>query len=647
MAFDFSNMDLSKFSTPDLQAFQSGDLSKISTAGLQEYQRQKGTAQPAQPDALHKYLINPAEDLGQGALDYIVHGTTGPHGLLHGLASLLPGDGGETADLNKALGQNRPDLSLSGLANRGVSALHDAVKNVAVPTRPQDVMTKVGEFIPGVAATIAAPEAEGPALARGAITGAMGGALAPGQDPLSARNLAESAALGGALGQAGNLGRGLLSRLTGAKIGQTAEELNPEVMQGTRQPLQTPVMRVLAKKQAGFPLSGDEKFRQTLYDKVQNLDSELKDNPQSAGTEPNQQAYDDYRSQYEDATNNTNNLYNQYAQMVDQKNIPFDSTDYASALNDQLSKLKTATRGKAVLQKALKPQIDIVNDFMKSPPTSFSEAVRDEQGLNRLWRQHTGQDDKPIRDTIQQVKNSLQDSMDTAAAQSPELNDLYQNAKQARVDQGLFEKNIQGRPSEFIKQYNNPRADRELAPPRFIQNMIRPSTGNVDNTALSKHLTDNLPEETKQDIFNALMKPKENMSLAQQLNKIGNYKDSQLQQLIGNKTDLLNQMQNLKSIMPEAMSPEFVSPTGKEGAKRAMTSGTGVLALSGHPELAAGSVGLALGNRALNHLLRSEAFKNAAIRSLARRGTQNALSRYAPRFTGAITGSTGDNNNGR
>ena len=645
-------VDLTKFSDADIDALSKGDMKALSDDGLNRLLPPAQPTQPAQPDALHKYLITPTEDLGQGALDYIVHGTTAPHGLLHGLAALLPGDGGETAALNKALGQNRPDLSLSGVAGSGISALHDALKNVAVPTRPQDVMTKVGEFIPGVAATIAAPEAEAPALARGAITGAMGGALAPGQDPLSLRNLAESAGLGGALGQAGNLGRGLLSRLTGADVGKTAGELNPEVMQGTRQPLQTPFMRGLAKVQGAAPFSGDRSFKQSLFDKVQDLDSQLKDNPQASGTEPNQQAYDDYQSQYEDAKNNTNDKYSILREKLDKNNISVEPKELIPAVKDIASKIDSINAPGPEVQKKivfLQKRLKGLNTRQSAygghqPPLTFEEGkdIDTATNVNPMTMSPTD------RAYMAKIKNAVNNDLEASSEgkSQPEILQAFKNAKQARVDQGMFEKNIHGKPSEFAKQYNNPRANTELAPPRFIQNMIRPSTGNVDNTAFSKHLTDNLPEETKQDIFNALMKPKEDMSLAQQLNKIGNYKDSQLQQLIGDKTGLLNQMKQLKSLSPEAMSPEFVPQTGLTGAKAALTGGAGGFGLH-DPMAGLGMAGMAIGNRALNHLLRSEAFKNAAIKSLARRGTQNALSKYVPRITGAITGSTGDNNNGR
>jgi hypothetical protein len=624
---------LDEYHNQPAQPAPDDDINKMNKQQLlAEYHSQPAqSTQPAQPDALHKYLINPTTDLLQGGSDYLLHGTTAPHGLLEGIRS--------------ALGGGDPRLQSPGMPARPdpIPALHHALQNVGLPSRPGDAATKVGEYIPGSVASLAFPEAEVPSLARAAITGAMGGALAPGQDPLSARNLAESAALGGALGQAGNLGRGLLSRLTRAKIGQTAEELNPEVMQGTRQPLQTPFMRGLAKVQGAAPFSGDRDFKQSLFDKVQDLDSQLKENPLSQGKEPNQQAYNDYKESYANAEAKTKNLYNQYAQAVDQKNAPFENSDYINALRDQLDKLNDATLGNPALIEAMQPEINTVNGFLSKPPKTFADAVKNEQGLNRLWRKNTGQDDGPIRDTIQQIKNSLQDSMDTTAQQHPELNDIYQKAKQARVIQGQFEKNIKGKPSEFIKQYGHPKADRAIAPPNFVQSVIKPSTATVDNTFYSKHLTDHLSDGTKQDIFNSLMQPKENMSLAQQLNKIGNYKDSQLQQLIGNKTGLLNQMKQLKSLSPEAMSPEFVPQTGLTGAKAALTGGAGGFSLH-DPMAGLGMAGMAIGNRALNHVLRSEAFKNAAIRSLARRGTQNALSRYAPKFTGAITGSTGDNN---
>jgi hypothetical protein len=473
----------------------------------------------------------------------------------------------------------------------------------------------------------------------------VGTATAPGQ--VTPGNLASGAEFGAGLGEIVpkivGLGRGLLSRLTRAKIGQTAEELNPEVMQGTRQPLQTPFMRGLAQVQGSAPLSGDRSFKQTLFDRVQNLDSDLKSGARAGDANSGQQAYDDYSKAYEKAKENTKSLYGQYADAVDQKDVPFMDNGYANSLKNELDGLNQAVGKKPVMETLLKPRFDIVNSFLNDRPKTFGDAVTNEQNLNELWRDNVNPASTDTRNLINRVKGSLQDSMDTTAAQHPDLNDLYQKAKQARIDQGQFEKNIEGNPTAFIKQYKNPLADSSLAPRNFMSNMVRTTKDGEDSAPFSKHFTDNLPQETKQSVFNSLMQPDDKITLAQQLNKIGKYGDGTITQLIGTKGHLLNQMKQLKSINPEAMSPEFIAKTGYTGAKMLAAMGAG--GYGWHDPMAAlGMAGMAVGNRGLNHLLRSEAFKNAAIRSLARRGTQNALSKYAPRFTGAITGSTGDNN---
>lgn len=297
--------------------------------------------------------------------------------------------------------------------------------------------------------------------------------------------------------------------------------------------------------------------------------------------------------------------------------VPFQREALDKVINEQLKELSKKTRSEA--GKALYgPSIAALEDFKRTPYPSFEAATNEVQVVNDLVSKAFTAGDKPLERQLLKIKKGFEESIDKSAEKQPHLLNLYKTAKNARVEQGKFEKITAKNKSPFFKVYEQGRGSQPAPTGNFISQYLKPSSGTTEQSGLLTHLTERIPEEAKKVMTSHYL---ESDTVPQFLNKLDKLSEKQRKILFGHLTPDVEHLLDMKKTFPKAGSAAFIPETGFGGTRTTQAVGSLLAAISavasGHPTLAAilAGAGPAVG-RGIQQTLRSEGLKNIYQRGL-------------------------------
>jgi hypothetical protein len=363
---------------------------------------------------------------------------------------------------------------------------------------------------------------------------------------------------------------------------------------------------------------------------------------EGASPNANREIYDAYNREHEAAKEATNDAYNNLAKLADTTTTPYDSTALKESINEELAKYPTEKMDPAT-KKSMSDVLSTLETHKESLPESFTGAKLKLQAVNKELRAPEVMNNLPLKSALMSVKNGLQDSIDKSSEASPELNQAFIDAKNARKFQGEFEKTDHKVDSPFysIKK-------RMAEPMNLINSYVKPNTGTNDYAPLLAKLTSKLPEDAKQTLAASYLKSD---SLSNMVNKLKKLSPEQRSLLLGNKADIGEQMLDLSKLYPKGKNPGWVQPTGFTGGQAVQAGSALMSAIKAGTGLGAvqtlGAIPAA--GQAAQRFLRSDFLKDQYLRAL--RSTpevrQTLLRQLAAR--GALPAAvdlTGDNKRG-
>ena len=485
---------------------------------------------------------------------------------------------------------------------------------------------KVGNLTEGLVrmAMEELPEFFGKSVVTGVGAGAaMGATIAPlvGMDP------EESAMIGGLL-PAGiqPLSKLLRGAVRGKSTAEEFAEARAQVPEGIKAPIgelaDSPAMMKAYQQASGLWGSGAAKPYEQLN---AYLDSGLKkvrdDVPQNV-TDPNQFVYDDMLGNYQAAKAATSDAYSALADRADAQAYQFDSRKFTQAANTQLAEIEELLVNPTIA-KEMAPIVDKIKGHAASEIPTFKKAMALDRGLTKSITKARGSEDFELARHLQILKSSLRDSMDDSAEQFPELYDDYIAAKQARVDQGKFEKLDEKTKSPFYKTYLK---GKEADTGNFISEYLKKSTNLKDKSGLLEQLTNKISPESidvmKEQYLTDVVG--EEKSVAKTLSLAEALSDKQIGLLFDEDAQEMTELVNLGKLFPEAKSAAFEPKTGFAGSKgqqKAGGIGMGAYFLgTGRPELAAMAfLGIPALGQTMQRVLRSKGLKTAYEKALDRK----------------------------
>lgn len=439
-------------------------------------------------------------------------------------------------------------------------------------------------------------------------TGKIAGSVLSTQIPGISRILSRVANKIGGLGKSGSI---------------TPEEVAHNISmvpEGIKLPLgninNSPLLQRTQGAISALPWSGYAKPIDQLNNFYRESFDNLQSNTPSNVSNPNEYIYDKYEKEYLSARSNTHDIYTKLGESGDllaesNPNNKFDDNSFKSAIQKALDEINPQIVNKTS-EKAYAPIADFLNDFKNNTPVNdFKTATNVGKALNHLYGQYLETSDGMMRRYINQAKKGLEDSINDNAEKFPQLNELREAANKARQYQAEFENHPDGGDSPFYKIYNRPRVTNTG---HFISDYIKPSKGNIDNSALTHSLTDKLSAEDKRFLFNQFISPTGDETVSQKLRNTEKLNNTQRLSLLGDDKPLTDQIIHLKRMVPDSANPGFVPKTGFTGNKV-----SDVLAASIFPKIL---IGTGFG-RAATSALRSNTLRDMYLKALQNSGTKN------------------------
>lgn len=468
-------------------------------------------------------------------------------------------------------------------------------------------------------------------LAARALAGAAGGAVgAPAVDA----SPVEGALLGGVgagavegLGQAA--GRFLGRNVTPEEF-ETARAAIPE---GIKAPIGELAESPRAKKafglSRGIAFSGADRPYNELYNYLNRGTAKLTEDAPLVGN-PNQFVYDDMKNAYETAKQQTRNAYDNLAQYADTNSVPFSKESFADKLNEDLNYVNSKIKNKTSMD-VYGPAKDALEDFLNTPINTFEDATTIRPALNSAIEKAARGDNRVTVNYLQKIKSALDDAIKQSSEIDPNLLQLHNQANDARIYQGTFEKLNRRDKSPFYKTYL-----KDGDPGAMIGSYIKTSNKGNDYAGLLSHLTDKISPEAKDVLAKAHLDPQDGASLSRQLTKLSRLSPRQRQLLFDDKAGLAEQLNTLSTTFPGAKGADFTPLTGFTGSKPLQMlgegAGLGAFSATHKPSTLLAALGFPIAGQTTQRVLRSEALKNLYSRYL--RNQQGPLT--SPGALGAL-----------
>lgn len=321
------------------------------------------------------------------------------------------------------------------------------------------------------------------------------------------------------------------------------------------------------------PFSGAGKPYASLNNFFSDAMDQLNPASESNGnTDFDQIAYNDMKNNYETAKQNTSNLYSQYNNAAQSLgNINFDRTAFDNAINsarqDVNSNIVNATTAKLY-----KPVSEFLDDYQQTPINDFNTARALDKGITTMMQQPENYNNSEFMRVLSMVKGNadnpggLYQSMDDTASQYPSISGLYQQAKQARIDQGQFE-SFNDKPTLFSKMYGIEQKSPTFSSNNFISKSIPMNSDN--NADQINSVMNNLSPEGQNAVRADILTPKPNSTnpLGDQVSKVSKLQSPVQQAIFGEQAPLAQQVQGLNNMYPKGRYPGYIEPTGWSGAK--------------------------------------------------------------------------------
>jgi hypothetical protein len=464
-----------------------------------------------------------------------------------------------------------------------------------------------------------------PALLSRTIAGTAGGiASSPSVDanPL----------VGGAIGATGAVVPEAIMQGIGKYLGrnvtpqefQAAREAVPE---GIKAPIGELAKSPRAKRDYGFTrsvaFSGADKPYMQMYDYLKGGVKKLggEDIPENT----NEYIYDALSNQYRALKGETNSNYKALADYADQNRIKFNDEDYLQNINGALREIggKTSVPNTSKYEasisqmSSLNPRTKSLNEdvtklydkskktlenFRDTPIDSFNDAINLRTSLNKIIKERYNENDLQSVRYLEKIKEGLDKSIQKSGQEDPVFYGLHQKANQSRINQGEMEKINRKDKSPFYKAWL-----KDGAPSNLIGQYLKTGEGKDFSPEL-QNLVGHLSEKDKGILGSYYLNPKEDMSVAKQVTKLGKLSPQQQQLLFGQNSPLAANVSKLGNLYGESTVADFVPKTGWSGGKSLQT-----LALL----KSLGTFGLLpAASQAGQRFLRSDALKDAYARFL-------------------------------
>lgn len=476
----------------------------------------------------------------------------------------------------------------------------------------------------------------GGALARilgSAASGAVGGAAS--SLPLG-QNVGTGAAIGAPFGAAAQSVKEALPALVNYYKGQsTPEQIQQSMSQipeGIHLPLggvvQSPKLQSTESLLSSVPFSGGKKPYFQLNNWMNSSLDNLKSGVPATSLENDKNAYNDWEDNYLKSKSNTHNLFTDLADKANKvssdNTIPgmtgatyqavkspykFDDSTFKNSIDGLISDIKDRA-GNDISSDTYSPIMKILNNYKNRNINDFKTARNVGFGLNDLYGKNLSPENALERRYIGTMKKGLEDSIDENASKYPELNDLRDQANQARVNQATFENLPNGKRTPFFKIFNTPNAS-------DTSNFVNQHFKSPDSLNL---LLKNVSPDTKESIATSKINPGDNQTIAKQVENIRKLNPEYRQALFGDKKPLADQMVEMSKMYPGGKSPGFEPQTGLTGSKMESTlglaGGIGSLLGTGHIPAAAALASIPAGANLANRFLRSNTARDLYLQNL-------------------------------
>jgi hypothetical protein len=496
------------------------------------------------------------------------------------------------------------------------------------PTSGSNIPMEAGQlgysFLPGLGTEKAVLSGlEGisqiPALLSRTIAGTAGGiASSPSVDanPL----------VGGAIGATGAVVPEAIMQGIGKYLGrnvtpqefQAAREAVPE---GIKAPIGELAKSPRAKRDYGFTrsvaFSGADKPYMQMYDYLKGGIKKLggEDIPENT----NEYIYGVLTKGYEELRGETDNAYEKLARYADKNKVKFDSTDYLQNIDSALSDIEknTTSESNLPLNESISDLYALstktLQNFKNTPIETFNDALKVRKNLNKIIKQRYNENDLESASYLERIKEGLDKSIQQSGREDPTFYGLHENARKARIKQGEMEKINRKDKSPFYKAWV-----KDGAPSDLIGQYLKTGEGK-DYSPELQNLTGYLSEKDKKILGSYYLNPKEDMSIAKQVTKLGKLSPQQQQLLFGQNAPLAANVSKLGNLYGEAKVADFVPKTGWSGSKalQALALVPGAAATTaGMPAAGAAAAILPLTGQLGQRFLRSDALKDAYARFL-------------------------------
>lgn len=480
-----------------------------------------------------------------------------------------------------------------------------------------------------------------PAMLSRAVAG-MGGGVA------SSPSVDANPLVGGAIGGIGAVAPEAIMQGIGKYLGrnvtpeefQAAREAVPE---GIKAPIGELAKSPRAKRDYGFTrsvaFSGADKPYMQMYDYLKGGIKKLggEDIPENT----NEYIYGALSDTYNGLRGETDKAYKKLAEYADTNQVKFDNADYLKNIEESLEEInkKTTKKGlvpeksgivdskgnkiETVSQKNIPFNDDIsalyarskdtLQNFKDTPIETFNDAVNVRKSLNKIIKQRYNENDLESARYLEKLKEGLDKSIEKSGQKDKLFYGLHENARQARIKQGEMENLNRGNKSPFYKTWL-----KDGSPSTLISQYLKTGEGKDFSPELEK-LMGYLSEKDKGIVASHYLNPKEDMSIAKQVTKLGKLSTQQQQLLFGQNAPLAANVSKLGDLYGEAKVADFVPKTGWSGSKalQALALVPGAAATTaGMPAAGAAAAILPLTGQLGQRFLRSDALKDAYARFL-------------------------------
>jgi hypothetical protein len=496
------------------------------------------------------------------------------------------------------------------------------------PTSGSNIPMEAGKigysFVPGIGTEKAVLSGlEGisqiPALLSRTIAGTAGGiASSPSVDanPL----------VGGAIGATGAVVPEAIMQGIGKYLGrnvtpQEFQAARDAVPEGIKAPIGELAKSPRAKRDYGFTrsvaFSGADKPYMQMYDYLKGGVKKLggEDIPENT----NEYIYGVLTKGYEGLRGETDNAYEKLARYADKNKVKFDSTDYLQNIDNALSDIRknTTSENNLPLNQSISDLYALSNEtlqnFKNTPIETFNDALKVRKNLNKIIKQRYNENDLESASYLERIKEGLDKSIQQSGREDPTFYGLHENARKARIKQGEMENLNRGNKSPFYKTWL-----KDGSPSNFISQYLKTGEGKDFSPEL-QNLVGYLSDKDKKILGSYYLNPKEDMSIAKQVTKLGKLSPQQQQLLFGQNAPLAANVSKLGNLYGEAKVADFVPKTGWSGSKAlqalALVPGAGAAA-AGMPAAGAAAAILPLTGQLGQRFLRSDTLKDAYARFL-------------------------------